>query len=161
MFESYSAPDEPLRAFATPGEVRNAFERSSVAGLRLMIYSPSMKGRFTIERIDLEPGAIPGKSWREQISGWGLIQMNFGGVRNGSLAPSVTNHNTEKRARAWEQTYPTLPALESWDFREVTRISRRINRHIASLGIRKEGPRPVLPGAETMRENGAVVLGAA
>jgi hypothetical protein len=159
VFESYSAPDKSLRGLATPVEVRDAFERS--AGLGLMIYSPSMKGQFTIERFDLKPGAIPGKSWRERISGWGLIQMELRGVRDGALAPSFTNHNTDKRARAWERTYPQLPPVQEWDFGEVTRISRRINRHIASLGVGKDGPRPVLPGAEAMRKTGGVVFGAA
>jgi hypothetical protein len=140
--------------------VRDAFERGA-GGLGLMIYSPSMKGQFTIERFDLKPGAIPGKSWRERISGWGLIQMELGKARNGVLTPSVTNHNTEKRARAWEQTYPSIPPLQGWDFVEVTRISRRINRHITSLGVRREGPRPVLPGAEAMQKSGGIVLGAA
>jgi hypothetical protein len=158
VFESYSVPDESIREFTTPMEIRGAFERRA-GGLGLMIYSPTMKGRLTTERIDLKPGAIRGKSWREKISGWGLIQLELMGVRNGALGSSFTNHNTEKRARAWERTYPTIPPLEGWDFPEVTRISRRINRHIVSLSITQDGPRPVLPGAEAMRNTGAIVLG--
>jgi len=160
VFETYSLPDEPLRSFASPLEVCDALENRGPAGLGLMIYSPSMKGEFIVERFELEPGAIPGKSWRERISGWGLIQMEFTGVRDDTLRPSFTNHNTERRARAWEGTYPQLPPVGTWDFREVTRVSRRINRHIASIAVGNDGARPILPGADSMAKAGKIVRGA-
>ena len=161
VFERYSVPDSPLRSLASPLEVRDAFDQRGPGGLGLMLYSPSMKGEFIVERLELKPNATPGKSWRERISGWGLIQMELTGLRGATLGPSFTNHNTESRARAWEQTYPQLPSVRAWDFREVTRISRRINRHIASAGIRKDGPRPILPAADAMAKAGNIVLRAA
>jgi hypothetical protein len=161
VFESYSMPDLPLRNLASPLEVRDVFDQRGADGLGLMLYSPSMKGELIVERFELKPGAIPGRSWRERISGWGLIQMELIGLRDARLRPSFTNHNTESRARAWEQTYPQLPPVTAWDFDEVTRISKRINRHIASIGVRKDGPRPILPGAHAMAKTGNIVLGAA
>jgi hypothetical protein len=161
VFEGYSTPDSPIRDFANPLELRTALAERGPGGLDLMLYSPSMKGEFVVERFELKPGAIPGKSWRERISGWGLIQLELIGVREGKLRPSFTNHNTASRARAWSVTYPEVPTVEAWDFEEVTRISRRINRHIAGLGVRTVGSRPILPAADAMANAGDIVLGAA
>jgi hypothetical protein len=158
VFEGYSEPDEPLRSFASPEQVHDALERRGRDGLGLMLYSPAMKGRFTVNRFALAPGAVPGKSWREQILGWGLIQMEWAGLGDSALPPSVTNHNSGKRARAWEQGDARIPPVDAWDFREVARLSRRINRHIASLGVRKHGSQPILPGADALLKSGAVVL---
>jgi hypothetical protein len=158
VFESYSVPDAPLREFASALDVSGAFTQGGPGGLGLMLYSPSMKGEFIVERFELRPRAIPGKSWRERIGGWGLIQMQLGGVRQGALRPSSTNHNSETRARAWSGTIRELPPVEAWDFQEVTRISRRINRHITGLGVRKDGARPILPGAHALTTAGTVVL---
>lgn len=159
VFESFSVPDSPLRSLTSPLEVRDAFEQGGPGGLGLMLHAPAMKGELVVERFQLKPNAIPGKSWRENISGWGLIHMEFNAPHGTTLWPSFTNHNSESRARAWEPTYPQLPPVAAWDFREVARISRRINRHIAGLGIRKEGPRPILPGVEAMVKAGSIVLG--
>ena len=159
VFESYSRPDEPLRSFSTPVEVCRALEQNGPGSFGLVIYSPSMKGEFIIERVVLREGAVPGKSWREQISGWGFISMVLRGVQDGKLGPSFTNHNSETRAYAWEETYPAFPTVRGWDFREVTRISRRINHRIVRLAIRKEGARSILPGADALLRSGEVALG--
>jgi hypothetical protein len=96
------------------------------------------------------------------LSGWGLIQLQFAGVRKGKLDASWMNHNSESRALAWESTIPQLGPAASWDFKEVARISRRLNRHvITKLAVRKEGRRVVLRGAQALIEAGDVVFGAA
>jgi hypothetical protein len=159
VFESYSVPDESLREFSSVSDIRDALVSYERQGFGLMLYAPSMKGAFVIERIHLKPGAIKGKSWREKISGWGLIQVAFGGVRGATLKPSLTNHNSERRARAWSNTVPALPPVDDWDFKEVTRISRRINRHIAGQAVRKQGARHVLHGADRLVAAGPVILG--
>jgi hypothetical protein len=160
VFESYSVPDEPLREFSSASDIRGAVAHNERSGLGLMLYAPSMKGDFVVERIHLKPGAIPGKSWRDRINGWGLIQVQFGGLRGTTLRSSFTNHNSEKRARKWSDTSPQLPPVDGWDFEEVARISRRINRHIAGQAVRKEGALPVLPGAQKLVAAGIVILGA-
>src|SRR6266404_331295 len=101
VFESDSLPDSPLRQFTTHLEVRDAVDKGGVVSWGLMLYAPSMGGAFYIERFELRPGALPGKSWREKISGWGMIQLRFSFVRAGKLGPSFTNHNSENRARRW------------------------------------------------------------
>src|SRR5579864_2151775 len=158
VFESFSTPDSPLQQFTSTLEVRHALDKRGVAHLGLMLYAPSMNGQFSIERFELRPGAIPGKSWREQISGWGMIQIELFNVQAGKLRPSFTNHNSENRARRWANTAPYLPSVDAWDFREVARISRRINRYISGLAVRKDGSRPILPSANAMVARGDIIL---
>jgi hypothetical protein len=158
VFESYSMPGTPLRRFTAPDEAKAIFDERGPAGLVLMLYAPSMRGEFAIERFELKPGAVPGATWREKISGWGLIQMEFPGLQAGKLRQASTNHNSEKRARLWAKTYPNLPPVEAWDFQEVSRISRRINHHITGLAVRKEGSRPVLPAADAMVARGNIII---
>ena len=158
VFESYSVPGVSLRRFASPVEVRAAFDERGPAGLGLMLHSPMMGGDFVIERFALSPGVFPGATWREKISGWGLIQMEFPGVQASKLRHSFTNHNSEKRAQLWAKTHPEIPSVDAWDFQEVSRISRRINRQIANLAVRKEGSRPVLPAANEMAVQGDIIL---
>jgi hypothetical protein len=153
VFESYSVPEEPLRSYWNPVQVRNEFERrGDVFGLEL--YSPSMKGPFTIERFALDP--VTGHSWRETIGGY-LISLDFRSLQDGRLPPSLTNHLSERGARARARV-SDLPAIDSWDFREIARISRRINRRIASLAVGKSGSQPILPGADALVKSGAAVL---
>ena len=153
-FEDYSVPDEPLRSYWHPVQVRDAFQRQGdVFGLAF--YSPAMKGPFTIERFHLAPET--GNSWRERVGGWGLIHLDLKGLRDGRLPPSVTNHFSEKGARA-RALLSELPSIDAWDFREVARISRRINRRIASLAVGKSGSQPILPGADALVKTGAAVL---
>jgi hypothetical protein len=113
-----------------------------------------MKGPFTIERFALDP--VTGHSWRETIGGY-LISLDFRSLQDGRLPPSLTNHLSERGARARARV-SDLPAIDSWDFREIARISRRINRRIASLAVGKSGSQPILPGADALVKSGAAVL---
>lgn len=158
VFESFSAPDSPLRQVTNPLEVQNALDKADVAVLGLMLYAPSMGGEFSIQRLELKPGAIPGKSWQEQITGWGMIQLQFSAVRDRKLRPSFTNHNSANRAQRWANIYPHLPSVDAWNFREVVRISRRINGYISGLANQKDGSRPVLPSANAMAARGDIIL---
>ncbi|MEM9195080.1 MAG: hypothetical protein AAGF12_38265, partial [Myxococcota bacterium] len=54
--------------------------------------------------------------------------------------------------------YPELRSVDDWDFREVTRISRRINRFIRSRALNKRGSRPVLPDAAERDAAGELTL---
>jgi hypothetical protein len=155
IYESHSVPDMELRRFTTSASILQAFGDGS-RGLQLALHTPAMKGVPLIERFELNPNAALGK-WRESISGWGLIQLLFGWMRDGELAPSDTNHNSEARARTWESTYPKLGPVAAWDFNEVTRISRLLNRHIKHLASSKGGP-VVLPGAKAMVAAGQLKL---
>ena len=150
--ESYSQPDAAVREFATPLEVLEAWQ-SADGWLGLMLYAPRMRGALHIERLDLRPNAIRGKSWRERVLGWGLIQLQFAGTRDDRLHASRTNHNTHRRALAWSSTSPTIAPPSAWDFDEIAKTSRRLNHHIReTLGVRRVASRPILPAASRWLE---------
>ena len=159
MLESYSVPGKGLRRFKTLQEVLEVFDGASCLSVELMLYSPSMRGRYRISRIDLKTKVFAATPWRETIEGWGLIQLSLRGVREGALPPSHTNHNTEARALKWAPTYPDSPPVAEWDFTEVTKVSRRINTHIRdTLAVARTGSRLILAGAQALLQSGAVTL---
>src|SRR6478736_4738835 len=81
IFESYSIPGSALRQFNTSQEVLEVFDGASSQSVELMLYSPSMRGRYQVRRIDLKRKAFAEPPWRETIEGWGLIQLSLRGVR--------------------------------------------------------------------------------
>src|SRR2546426_11648858 len=99
-------------------------------------------------RIALVPAKCQGATFRWTIEGWGLITMQLGGSSLVGLVASHTNHNSAERARKWEQTLNrTLGSVSAWDWPEVSRVSRRLNRQIRKLAVSKVGSRVVLPDA--------------
>lgn len=100
-----------------------------------------------MRRYELNPGALGDATFRFACEGWGLIQLFLRTPRDGQLPVSHTNHNSAARARAWAPTYPELGDPDLWDWRQVARASRRLNRHIQGLAVAKDGSRPVLPAA--------------
>ena len=51
VFESYSVPGKGLRRFKTLQDVLEVFDGASSQSVELMLYSPSMRGRYRISRI--------------------------------------------------------------------------------------------------------------
>ncbi len=160
VLESYSVPDRPLRRFTSVEEIGQAVDTAPYH-LGFMLYAPTMRGRYTIEHIKLLPNAIPGKSTREHVQGWGLIQieLDFTNDKIGRLRESFTNHNSRQRAMTWSDTYVDLPSVDDWDFRVVSSISGKINRYIRNkLSVQRLGSRSVLPGAQAAARNGTLLL---
>ena len=155
VFESYSEYDQTLRRFSSAQE--------TIAGLRLgqpgrrrghallSLWAPATNGELHIRRIDLK---LPGHTFREQVQGWGLLSLQLGGLTPDGLQPSHVAVNSEKRALKWESTYPELGPVEQWDWRAVTKVSRRITGWIRRQAVEKEGPRPILLGAQAARQAG-------
>jgi hypothetical protein len=132
VFELVSAPGRSLREFtSTPRSTR-----ADESGAWLLALWPiQANAKVCIERTPLvRPGHRA--SWRERLSGWGLIQLDLSSPRGRSLAPSSTRHDTAARAARWKATCPELGPPSAWDFEEVTRTSARINTFIHSLASR-------------------------
>lgn len=161
IFESYSVPGCELREFRSFSELAAAYEVGiGKCQTLLMLYSPLMNGMLKIRRFDLKPKICPERPWRMNAEGWGLISLYFGGLHNGVMFPSDTNHNSENRATAWESTYlDRFGPAAAWDWKEVTRLSRRLNYFIRNrLAISKVGPRAVLPAAYDAIKTGEMSL---
>jgi len=161
LIELSSEPERELREFSSAVELFASYPEvgEQATSLHLQLYCESMRGQVRHRRIDLNPGAIPGATFRYSSEGWGLIQLYFGILRDGRLAPSHTNHNSARRAAAWESLdRGRLGPVSAWDWDEVARISRRLNRFIHAAAKEKEGSRPVLPVAQLARSAGRVAF---
>ena len=157
VFEAYSRPGETLRELAS---VAAALEVAADAPLtQLSLYAPGSGGEFRIDRFALNADAHPPALWREEVVGWGLIQLILQRERERGLGPSMTSHNSLKRAEKWSPIYPDYPPVEPWSFAEVTRVSARINRTIRNqLAVARAGSRPILPGAQALVQAGTTTL---
>lgn len=150
--EWYSAPDQPLRRFRSASEVLDAYDLSS-SSAGLFLYTPDLGGPITEHRIEFVPGSMGDANGRWQTIGWGLINVRLEGERDGHIAVSYTNHNSEARARGWEPGGD----IPSWNWREVARVSRRLNHHIRRLAVSRSGGRVILPEAAARVAGGAVL----
>jgi hypothetical protein len=141
LVESSSRPDMPLQRFSSTAAVLRAVDPNS-HDVSFELYSPAMGGGIVEHAVRFTPGAVTEKAGRMDARGWGLIQLHLRSSRGGPIRPCNTGHNSERRARAWEVTYlAELGSVSQWNWREVERISRRLNSYIG-------GSRSASPAAE-------------
>lgn len=161
LVELASAPDHDLKEFSSEADFLASYPALEAQNdaLHFQLYCDSMGGGIRKQRITFRPGTVPGASFRYDSCGWGLIQVYFGILRNGRLSPCHTNHNSERRAKNWEQHHhDTLGPVSAWNWAEVARMSRRLNRFVQGTSKAKEGSRPVMPSALQARASGTVAF---
>ena len=162
VFELSSEPDKELREFKSAEEVLQIAGfgkcRGKTHSVYLQLWPRSARGKIHVQRIGLDPKACNGATFRYQIQGWGLIQLYLGGISKAGVIHSHSNHNSEKRAQKWASTHEELDEVSSWDWREVNRVSRQLNRHIQKMAATKMGSRPILPEAACEIEAGKNAL---
>lgn len=164
VFELYSPFDQRLLQFRSPADVSHRYPDVGVCtgnapSILLAIFPVSHLDQKRVKRITLKPGKASGASFREVIEGWGMIQLQIGGAGPNGIVHSHTNHNSAARAKAWESTYPDLGPVADWDFKLVSSVSSRINRHIRNnLAVSKIGSRPVLKDAKTRIDSGIAAI---
>jgi hypothetical protein len=157
VYELYSIPGEDLRQFKSVDETLAAYDLNTPRpGALLQLYSPSMGGYLSIRQFELDSRKFGPGALRSNTEGWGCIQLYLDGLDNDGIHPSHTNHNSENRALAWQSTFvDRLGPASAWNWRVVTAISSRINRHIRNkLAVSKDGSRPLLPQAFEMLRDG-------
>jgi hypothetical protein len=162
VYESHSEYDRELRRFKRVDELAAAFPLGTDDGghgvaVTLQLWSPSAGGKLRFERIELRPRT--GHNHRFEVAGWGLMQVYLGGVGPRGISASHFGHNSEKRARAWSDTYDDLGSPDDWDWVALMRVSRRLQYHIRSrLSDVKRGSRPVLRHAEALWRSGVDLI---
>jgi hypothetical protein len=159
IYELASAPEQPLRQFQSTDEVLCQFDRCYPNGkpwstVYLQLYVRGASPSFTPRRIELNPDACDGATFRYNAEGWGLVQLYLGAERADYVSSSHTNHNSEKRAQIWYPTTKLEPGPDAWDFRAITAFSSRLNNHIRKQAVGKLGSTAVLPGAFALWEQG-------
>ncbi|MEJ2622519.1 MAG: hypothetical protein P8163_20405 [Candidatus Thiodiazotropha sp.] len=164
VFESYSKYDEELVEFSNATEVLEYFQLANFSKkpnqtADLMLWPTSASDNVRVNRIELNPQKCKGATHRYRIDGWGLISLELNGINKAGLQYSNTNHNTEKRAVAWEPNYnDVMGSPSTWDWKAVSSASRKLNNFIKKKSNKKVGPMPVMLCAETVTLAGAVAV---
>jgi hypothetical protein len=144
IVESASRPDLPLRRFDSAPSVLAAFNLETEDAM-LQLHAASAGGAISEHEIVFRPGAVAGLG-RTTSQGWGLVQVYLRASPSGPIRPSHTNHNSEARARRWSSTLvERLGPVEAWDWREVERVSGRLNGFIRGHAASRSGGRAIMP----------------
>ena len=119
--------------------------------LHLQIYAEGAGGSLQLpkmaNRMEAHDPSADKSTFCYKPNGWGLIQLYLQSPRDDFLGNSHTNHNSEKRANNWSQTYPEYGDPSDWNWDVVNSFSRKLNRFIRKCAIHKQGSRAVLPCA--------------
>lgn len=160
LHEVYSEMNEPLRQFASGDEAIEALDLGvdpwgRGESTQLALCSPRL-GPKHVERRRLKLESDP---VREELGGWGVIYLFFGGVHERAITPSRYSVNSEKRARAWEDSYADrFGAVDLWDWAELEAVSRKLRYQVARrLAAGKTQPpvvHYVLKHADELRTGG-------
>ncbi|SEL62365.1 hypothetical protein SAMN05216262_11565 [Colwellia chukchiensis] len=164
VFESYSAYETELVEFLSTKEVVEYYQLDEFSNCQnrsatLMLWPVKASLNVKVNRIELNPKKCRGATHRYRVDGWGLISLELKGINKAGLQYSHTNHNTEKRATAWEPNYSDVMGSPSeWDWKAVSSASRKLNNFIKKNSNKKVGPMPVMQCAETVTLAGAVAV---
>jgi hypothetical protein len=85
------------------------------------LYSARFGGQIGVRVIHMNSDQT-----RETIEGWGLISL-LTQHKAGCVEYDFTA-NSEKRAKEWEPTYPEWSSVDSWNWPEISRTVRGLNR---------------------------------
>jgi len=161
VFQDYSEFDSELIEFKTADEVfeyysLSDFDNGKSKMANIILWPIETSDNFRVTKIDLNPDRCKGATYRFQANGRGLIQLQFKGTNKLGLQYSHTNHNTDKRALAWEDIdRDKLGSVKDWNFSVTTSVSRKINNFIKKHSGKKVGPMPVMTCAAEIELAGA------
>jgi hypothetical protein len=163
FYELYSRFDQPLRQFHSLSDFEQHYsiadwKEGANESILLQLHPHGANGHVATRRIDLNPDACPPATFRYACEGWGLVQLYLEPLKDGSLRPSHTNHNSERRAKAWSDAVHDVDDPAGWDWPRVTSFSRRLNRFIRSLAVAKAASRVILPHAAELQRLGVKLL---
>ncbi len=162
VFENYSEFEKELVEFKSVQDLKNGHAvgecKKKQHSVCLQLWPVKASSKVSFKKINLDPRRCKGKKYRYAIEGWGLIQLYLGGLSELGIVASRTNHNSEKRANAWSRQYPELGKPGDWNWKEVTKVSNELNKHIRKCAVSKMKGRPVLPTAFGCTERGIQLL---
>lgn len=164
VFESYSNYEKELVEFTNTKEVveyyqLGDFSKKPNRSATLMLWPIKASDNVRVNRIELNPKKCQGATHRYRVDGWGLISLELKGINKAGLQYSNSNHNTEKRASAWEPNYcDVMGSPSEWDWKAVSSTSRKLNNFIKKHSTKKVGPMPVMRCAGAVTLAGAVAV---
>ena len=163
VFEAYSAPEASLTEFRSAEDLKEflvaaaegeTFQPSS----HLAVWPSASNAEVSIETYALDPKACQGKTWRQRVSGWGVVFLHSPGLQKGTLGCSTLGVNSRARALGWEGIYHgQMGPVAAWDWRLVAKAHRRLSYVVnKKLAVEKVKGRSVLPEASRLLREGAI-----
>lgn len=129
VYEAYSEYDKELRVFASANQVLAQVARLKAGDISLVYLSlhfGNAEGYVRKKRITLKPRKCKGATFRYSVEGWGLIHIQLSQKEN--CMQCELSANSEKRAQKWEEYIPELESAALWNWIEVNKQKRRLNR---------------------------------
>jgi hypothetical protein len=140
-----------ITKYTTTEEVERKIETEKRSAY-FNIYSPDFGGEVIFRKVMLDPQYCDGHTFRYATEGWGLIQLYFGKVWNARLEHSTIQHNSETRARNWYTTCPDMCNPDLWNWKEISKASRKLSNFIKKASSLKIGSQHIMPEAEKETE---------
>jgi hypothetical protein len=157
VFDSDSQFEEKINQYRTTSDITSKFdlENGGKFAITFQLYASRFKGDLIFRKVDLDPKRCNGHTYRYATNGWGLIQLDFGGIKNGELNRSHIGHQSAKRASAWEKNFSEMGFVNKWNWEEVEQVGRKLKYQINNkMAKRKIGSIGVLAGASKLEGQG-------
>jgi hypothetical protein len=133
--EAYSEFESLTRHFRSADELLAHVMEARAQGRKyfgVVVHYEGTGGKVSTNRFALVPEKCQGARWREKTEGWGLVSLQLT-YQDDQYVKASISANSEKRARAWEQTLEaTLGPVEAWNWVLVERHCRRLIRRLRS-----------------------------
>ena len=157
VFDLYSAPGTKVNEYENTVAISNNFdlENGGQTSVTFQLWSPRFSEMLSFERVDLDPKYCNGHTFRYRTSGFGLIQLDFGGLAGNVLNYCHIGHYSEKRALLWEDTLGSLDTASNWSWKEIEKTSRQLKSVIHNKwSVDKIGSLGVMGGASELERQG-------
>jgi len=151
IYDLYSEYGEEITRYTTTESIEKKIEAEKRAAY-FNIYSPDFGGEVIFRKINLNPDVCKGHTFRYSTEGWGMIQLYFGMTWNNRFEYSTIKHNTETRANNWYPTYPDMKNPNLWNWKEISKASRKLAYIIKKASHTQIGSIRIMPEAEDKYE---------
>jgi len=130
VLEAYFEFDKEPRQFHSTAElvdfVHSCFVRRGGYAHFFVVY-PEMRGHPIRKTIYLDQSKVQDGKLRYTWEGWGLISVILQKEEKLNQKSTVSS-NSETRAKAWASTHPEWPSPDSWNWKAITKHTRRLQR---------------------------------
>lgn len=123
--------------------------------LQLALWTPAVMRFPRVRRIDLEPGAVPGRTFRFTIESAGLIVLQCGGRHDGILTTSKLGWFTEAGARKRAADAQGGAVI---DWKEHRRLTSRLRYHLTERVAAARVPSRVVLAEALQLHRAGVIL---
>lgn len=162
IFDLASPYGQEISEYKSADEITTKFdlENGGQSSVTFQLWAQRFGSNILFRKIDLNPKYCNGYTFRYSADGWGLIQLYFGGQKNNELFHSHIGHFNEKGALKQEEANHFNGKVDKWDWKEIEKTSRKLKNQIHNkIAVRKIGSYGILPGANTLNNNGIKLWG--